>query len=47
MSGSLFSPYRLGGLELPNRIVMAPMTRARAGEDEVPSDLAPAYYAFE
>ncbi|MCM8736662.1 hypothetical protein M5E06_21275 [Azospirillum sp. A1-3] len=24
---------------------MAPMTRARAGEDEVPSDLAPAYYA--
>lgn len=45
MSGSLFSPYRLGGLELPNRIVMAPMTRARAGEDEVPSDLAPAYYA--
>nr|WP_211113950.1 alkene reductase [Azospirillum picis] len=41
----MFSPYRLGTLELPNRIVMAPMTRARAGEDEVPSDLAAAYYA--
>lgn len=45
LGGALFTPYRLGALELPNRVVMAPMTRARAGEDEVPSELAAAYYA--
>ncbi len=28
--GGLFTGYRLGGLTLPNRVVMAPMTRARA-----------------
>ena len=26
----LFTPYRLGELDLPNRIVMPPMTRSRA-----------------
>lgn len=41
----LFSPFRLGSLELPNRIVMAPMTRNRAGPDNVPGPLAPTYYA--
>ena len=40
----LFSPYKLGPLELPNRIVMAPMTRNRAGPAEVPGTLAPTYY---
>jgi N-ethylmaleimide reductase len=29
---SLLSPYKLGHLKLPNRIVMAPLTRNRAGE---------------
>jgi hypothetical protein len=29
-SQPLLSPHKLGGLELPNRTVMAPMTRARA-----------------
>lgn len=43
--GKLFSPYRLGGLELPNRIVMAPLTRNRAAAGNVPSDLAVDYYA--
>jgi 2,4-dienoyl-CoA reductase-like NADH-dependent reductase (Old Yellow Enzyme family) len=33
---TLFSPYWLGGLRLPNRIVMAPLTRARADEHLVP-----------
>jgi len=41
---SLFSPVTLGALRLANRIVMAPMTRSRAGADRVPSPLAPAYY---
>ena len=27
----VFSPFRLGSLSLPNRVVMAPMTRNRAG----------------
>lgn len=40
----LFSPTKLGGIELANRIVMAPMTRSRAGEGDVPTDLAVEYY---
>jgi N-ethylmaleimide reductase len=41
----LFSPYTLGGLTLANRIVMAPLTRNRAGTGLVPSELAADYYA--
>jgi N-ethylmaleimide reductase len=40
----LFAPVRLGRHELRNRIVMAPMTRNRAGEGRVASDIAPLYY---
>jgi N-ethylmaleimide reductase len=40
----VFSPYKLGPLRLPNRIVMAPMTRNRAGPGEVPGPLAVTYY---
>ena len=40
----LFSPFCLGRLRLPNRIVMAPLTRARADEHGVPSELAAEYY---
>jgi len=41
----LFQPFRLGDLDLPNRIVMAPLTRNRAtpGTD-APNDLAATYY---
>ena len=35
----LFSPTKLGALELANRIVMAPMTRNRAEPDGTPTDL--------
>jgi N-ethylmaleimide reductase len=42
---SLFSPFPLGPLRLANRIVMAPLTRARADENGVPSALAAEYYA--
>ena len=37
----LFKPYSMGGLELPNRIVMPPMTRARAGLIPTPQPMAP------
>ncbi|MBL3588631.1 MAG: alkene reductase [gamma proteobacterium endosymbiont of Lamellibrachia anaximandri] len=40
----LFTPLTLGGLTLPNRIVMAPMTRNRAGEGNVPTALNAKYY---
>jgi len=42
---NLFSEYRLGTLELPNRFVMAPMTRSRALAGNVPNPLAATYYA--
>jgi N-ethylmaleimide reductase len=42
----LFSPIRIGALELPNRIVLAPMTRNRAVAGEVPNPLAVEYYAM-
>lgn len=45
MSDSLFSPVALGAIELANRIVMAPMTRDRAGPDDVPTPLMVEYYA--
>ena len=40
----LFQPLQLGALTLPNRIVMAPLTRSRAGADRVPNDLMAQYY---
>jgi len=44
MSELLFDPITLGGLELHNRIVMAPMTRSRATEDHTPIELMAEYY---
>ncbi|HEY4709368.1 MAG TPA: alkene reductase [Candidatus Acidoferrales bacterium] len=41
----LFTPLRLGAIELPNRIVMAPLTRMRAGANNVPTALNAEYYA--
>ena len=32
----LFSPVKIGPLELPNRIIMSPMTRIRAGDELCP-----------
>jgi 2,4-dienoyl-CoA reductase-like NADH-dependent reductase (Old Yellow Enzyme family) len=43
---TLFSPLKVGALELPNRIVMAPLTRSRAdGGGRVPNALMAEYYA--
>jgi len=41
----VFSPFRLGPLALPNRILMAPMTRNRAGPGNAPTALNATYYA--
>jgi N-ethylmaleimide reductase len=40
----LFEPLKLGDLELKNRIVLAPMTRGRAGAERVPNELMAEYY---
>jgi N-ethylmaleimide reductase len=41
---NLFDPLRIGDIELATRIVMAPLTRNRAGARQVPTDLMVEYY---
>ncbi|MCW2566263.1 MAG: alkene reductase [Mycobacterium sp.] len=41
---TLFEPFSLGKLDLANRLVMAPLTRNRAGAGMVPQDIAVEYY---
>jgi 2,4-dienoyl-CoA reductase-like NADH-dependent reductase (Old Yellow Enzyme family) len=43
-SPHLLAPFDLHGLPLRNRVVMAPLTRARAGQERVPNDLMVEYY---
>ena len=45
MTKPLLTSFKLGDLELANRVVMAPMTRARSGEDRIPNALMAKYYA--
>lgn len=42
---SLFDPLEVGDLLLPNRILMAPLTRSRAGTSRIPNALMAEYYA--
>jgi 2,4-dienoyl-CoA reductase-like NADH-dependent reductase (Old Yellow Enzyme family) len=42
---SLFDPLKVGDLDLPNRIIMAPLTRSRAGAERIPNRLMAQYYA--
>ncbi|MCK9590118.1 MAG: alkene reductase [Terrimicrobiaceae bacterium] len=42
---ALFDPVRIGDLQLPNRVIMAPLTRSRAGAARVPNPLMAEYYA--
>jgi N-ethylmaleimide reductase len=45
-SEPLLTPYRMGDLDLPNRVIMAPLTRMRANpDDHVPTMLQAEYYA--
>jgi N-ethylmaleimide reductase len=46
MTSPLFQPLDLGPLSLPNRVVMAPMTRSRASADHVPTPSMATYYAL-
>lgn len=41
---TLFDPIKVGDLQLPNRIIMAPLTRCRASEGRVPNELMAEYY---
>ncbi len=41
----LAKPLKAGSLELSNRMIMAPLTRARAGESRVPNELMAEYYS--
>lgn len=45
MALNLFDPVKLGAISLSNRIVMAPLTRNRAGEGGVPQPINATYYA--
>ena len=40
----LLQPLDIDGLTLPNRVVMAPLTRSRAGQSRIPNDLMAQYY---
>jgi len=45
MSDTLFTPSKIGAIDIQNRIVMAPLTRSRANNStDTPSDMAPTYY---
>ncbi|MBL8705905.1 MAG: alkene reductase [Rhodospirillales bacterium] len=41
---SLFDPLKVGALTLPNRVIMAPLTRLRAGSTNTPNALIAEYY---
>lgn len=41
----LFDPIKMGALDLPNRVIMAPLTRCRSSEGRVPNALMAEYYA--
>jgi hypothetical protein len=41
---TLFDPLQAGDLTLPNRVVMAPLTRSRSGDSRIPNALMTEYY---
>ena len=43
-SPNLLSPFDLKGLPISNRVVLAPLTRARAGAERIPNELMAQYY---
>ncbi len=43
-TSQLFAPVTMGAIELPNRVLMAPLTRNRAHSDGTPKDMAQIYY---
>ena len=47
LSPQLLSPVSLGALSLPNRVVMAPLTRSRSGSERIPNPLMATYYLMD
>src|SRR5260221_13110527 len=45
MTNQLLSPFHLRDLKVKNRVVLAPMTRSRAGLERMPNQLMAKYYA--
>ncbi len=45
LSSHLLSPLQVGALELPNRLIMSPLTRCRASAGRVPNAMMAEYYA--
>ncbi len=45
LADALFQPIKLGKLELANRMAMAPLTRSRADDNLVPTDMVVEYYS--
>ena len=45
MTKTLLDPIKLRDLDLPNRVIMAPLTRSRSGESRIPNDLMAEYYS--
>jgi 2,4-dienoyl-CoA reductase-like NADH-dependent reductase (Old Yellow Enzyme family) len=43
-TSNLFQPIKLGNIVLKHRVAMAPLTRFRANDARVPTDLAKTYY---
>ncbi len=43
-TAALFQPLTLGAIAIPNRVIMAPLTRGRAGTSRIPNDLMVEYY---
>lgn len=43
-NGNLFQPIQIGDLNLRHRVVLAPLTRLRANQDHVPTDIVTTYY---
>jgi N-ethylmaleimide reductase len=41
----LFNPLQVGAFTLPNRVILAPLTRTRAGMEHMPNDMMAEYYA--
>ena len=41
----LFTPLKIGNLEIKNRIILAPLTRGRAGNSRMPNELMKEYYS--
>ena len=42
---TLFDSVKIGDVTIPNRVVMAPLTRCRAGKDDAPVAINGVYYS--